>query len=138
MRTCVVIALLSLAACLPVRQTPRPRPKPSEWKNLRILPWSASHDDLIDTMRAWSRSLDVGCAHCHVRVTEADGRAHLDFVSDVNPQKNTTRAMLKMTRRMNADYITGLAKNGASVTCYTCHRGKVTPEWKLPPQQPKA
>ncbi len=138
MRKCVVIALvLFVAACLPLRQ--KPQPKPSEFKNLRVLPRNVSHDDLIGTMRGWSHSLGVECDHCHVEVKQADGRKRLDFVSDANPQKNTTRAMTLMTQRVNTDTIAGLAKNGASVTCYTCHRGQVTPAWNLPPPgQPKA
>jgi len=132
----IAVSLLS-AACLAIQ--PRQEPKPLPWKNLRVLPRDISRDDLTVTMRAWSQSLGVSCDHCHVQFAPSTpgGRARIDFTLDSKPQKAVTRGMLVMTRRMNTDYIANLARSGGTVTCYTCHRGKVVPDSVLPPQ-PKA
>lgn len=129
----LIAGALLLAACMSARQQ---QPKTAlRWKSLHLLPGNISRDDLLVTMRGWSQSLGVSCDHCHVQLPPAEpgGKEKSDFVSDSKPQKRIARAMLVMTRRMNSDYIAGVAKNGGSVSCYTCHRGKVTPDWKLPP-----
>jgi len=40
--------------------------------------------------------------------------------------------MMRMTRQINTDYVDKVNEHGTSVTCYTCHRGKVTPDSTLP------
>lgn len=120
MRTTLIALGVFMAACA------AGNPK---WKNLHVLPRSIVRDDLIATMRGWSKSLGVDCQHCHREIPPAKPgeRAHIDFVSDAVPAKNITREMLLMTRRVNAD--TGrLVPKGGTVTCYTCHRGKTEPE----------
>lgn len=123
--------VLLLAACATAP------PAPQRWKNLRVLPRHISHDDLVVTMRGWSRSLGVSCDHCHVVVPPARAglRATMDFVSDAKPEKRITRAMLRMTTRLNADSIVPVARDGVRVSCYTCHRGKAVPDAKLPPEK---
>ena len=130
MRTRYVSLLLALATAACLSTQPKPA---SQWRNLKVLPQDISHDDLIALMRGWSQSLGVSCDHCHVQLPPLNGRERMDFVTDSEKPKNITRAMLKLTRRMDAD-VANLARNGGTVTCYTCHRGKVTPDWKLPPQ----
>ena len=139
MRRSIVVFGMFFAACVAVRPSKQP-PANAEFKNLRVLPSNISRDDLIVTMRAWSQSLGSNCGECHVRIQPAEpgGRARLDFVSDAQPNKIAARAMLTMTRRMNAEYVTRIAQKGSSVTCYTCHRGKSVPESTLPPKPPAA
>ena len=80
-------------------------------KNLKVLP----PDGLIQVMRGYQTALGVRCDHCHA------GR---DFASDDNPKKNIARMMIGMVHDINAKF-PGDAKE--RVTCYTCHRGAVTP-----------
>ena len=133
----LVILVLLLEACVAAR-APQPSTQSAQpaFKNLRVLPRNVSKDELIATMRYWSKSLNVGCDQCHQRIPPAEpgGRARLDFVSDARPEKNAARAMLTMTQRMNAEYVTKVAQQRTSVTCYTCHRGKQVPDSTLPPQ----
>jgi photosynthetic reaction center cytochrome c subunit len=61
------------------------------------------------------------CAYCHNTA---------NFASDSNKgqpiyTKLVSRMMLRMTRRINADYTQHVG--GTGVTCYTCHRGQPLP-----------
>jgi hypothetical protein len=56
----------------------------------------------------------VTCDHCH-----APG----DFAADDEPAKVTAREMVRLMRRIGESGLTG----DRSVTCWTCHRGSVTP-----------
>ena len=80
-------------------------------------------------MTAWVAP-QQGCGFCHTGT---------DYASDDNPRKQAARTMLRMTRRVNADWQDHVGATG--VTCYSCHRGQpVPPEvWRpLPPQHPVA
>jgi photosynthetic reaction center cytochrome c subunit len=59
-----------------------------------------------------------GCNYCHVPDNLAD---------DSKYTKRVARRMLQMTRHVNSDWTRHVQKTG--VTCYTCHRGKVLPEY---------
>lgn len=102
---------------------PQPSKPKLTWKNLRVLPRHITRDDLIATMRSWSRSLGVSCDHCHVQL--APNRT--DFVTDDKPEKNAARAMFVMTHRVNVE-AARVAENNGQVSCYTCHRGEVVPK----------
>ncbi|HWS73401.1 MAG TPA: c-type cytochrome [Thermoanaerobaculia bacterium] len=106
-----------------------------QFKNLKVLPPDIARDDLIAIMRTYARSLGVRCEHCHVQNGEGPD-AKYDFPSDAKPEKDVARTMMRMTTRMNADYISKVNEHGTTVTCYTCHRGKVVPESTLPPPPP--
>lgn len=87
--------------------------------NLTVLPATMTPQQLRGTMVAFSRALGVDCQHCHA------GR---DFASDANPKKGIARAMMRMTWTLNnttLPEIEGL--NQTRVSCYSCHRGAVTP-----------
>lgn len=105
------------------------------FKNLKVLRQNITHDELIATMRGFTRSLGVKCDHCHVPLP-AGSKEHFDFASDAKDEKNTARVMMKMTRNANVEFISQINEQGAAVTCYTCHRGKTVPEAQLPPEAP--
>ncbi len=118
-------------ATSPVTTPATPRP-PSAFDmpptNLTVLPATIDPQQLRGTMVAFSRALGVECQHCHV------GR---DFASDANPKKNIARAMMRMTWALNNTTLPGIeGLNQTRVSCYSCHRGAVTPA--LSPPAPAA
>jgi tetratricopeptide (TPR) repeat protein len=75
----------------------------------------------LPDMNAIAKALGVACGHCHVPG---------DFKSDANPRKATARAMLVMTREINATVAAATGKaagESVSVQCATCHRGQAVP-----------
>lgn len=71
-----------------------------------------------------------GCAYCHNLANLAEDSKYTKVVS---------RAMLRMTQDINANWKPHVADTG--VTCYTCHRGNHIPQqvWSTaPPQDLKA
>lgn len=143
MHKSLVVLVLFVMSCVAVRQqNPVPAKSPQKrFKNLKVLPPDISHDDLVVTMRAWTASLGVSsCDHCHLRIAASprpgvDGK--IDFVSDAKREKAVARLMFKMTRLANADYISRVAQPSASITCYTCHQGRIEPMSTLPPAPQK-
>ena len=135
----VALAFIFVLSCTAISQQKAVAPQPDqlEFKNLKVLPPNITHDELIATMRNFSRSLGTRCEHCHVQ-TATQPKEVMDFASDQKPEKNVARTMMLMTRRMNADYISKVNEHGNVVTCATCHRGKTVPEnWQPPaPTQP--
>jgi hypothetical protein len=128
-RFLVVLSLVSLFACTAVQQQKQAaatRADNLEFHNLKVLPQNISHDDLINTMRFFSRSLGVRCGHCHV-ANPPGTKPEFDFPSDAKPEKQTARVMMRMTNTINGDWVSKVAEHDTKVTCMTCHRGKVTP-----------
>lgn len=95
---------------------------PDEFTNLKLLPKDISKEELVGTMRGWSRALDVRCSHCHVGPDNLEG---MDFASDEREAKRETREMIVLTRAINDDYLH--PEEGHEVTCHTCHHGLTTP-----------
>jgi len=93
-------------------------------KNLKIL----QPDQVRPAMAAFRAALGVGCDHCHIQG---------NFASDENPKKDVARTMLTMVHDINTKL--GAQAGTMKVTCYTCHRGAVTPltapPAAAPPQQ---
>jgi hypothetical protein len=120
MRKWIAVALLYAACAATTQQEPKPR-----WKqNLKVLHPDITRNELDATMRGWTKSLGVECNECHVDLP--DGR--IDFAADANRDKSIARAMFLMTQRVNAGTIATVTRNKTEVTCYTCHRGKTTPD----------
>jgi hypothetical protein len=90
-------------------------------KNLKIL----KPEDIRPVMGAMKGALGQKCEFCHV-----EG----DFASDQNPKKLTARKMMEMVNDVNAKFPDGKVH----VSCYTCHRGKTTPDMVPPPAPPPA
>lgn len=131
-------AALVTAGCTAIQQQKavEVRADQGTFKNLKVLPQNITHDELIATMRRFARSLGVKCDHCHAPAPAGSGE-QFDFASDVKDEKVTARLMMKMVRTVNTQYISEINEQGATVTCYTCHRGHSVPESQLPPEAPR-
>lgn len=154
MKTAVLILSLLLAAsCANVRRPDaQARPARSEFRNLQVLPPDIPREQLIATMKGFTRSLGVRCDHCHV-VTATVPEQQLDFPSDAKEEKRAARVMLQMVREINGPWMERVEAaehagphaesaeaeaeedeaEGPRVACWTCHRGKPEPEMPPPP-----
>ena len=133
------LAAVFLAACAAMQQQhAQPvRADQGEFKNLKVLPQNISHDELIATMRGFTRALGRRCDFCHVATP--NGPEEFDFPSDAKDHKRLTRGMIVMTRDANEAIHRIGAKEGEkfkTMTCWTCHRGQVHPEVTAPPAPP--
>jgi predicted trehalose synthase len=147
------ITVLSLVLILGCTTTQPPAtdaqatPAASGAKNLKVLPHDMTREQLLATMRSFTRGLGVRCNHCHV-VTATTPEEVLDFPSDAKEEKRAARVMIQMAQQINtewlkrADEAEGHATAEASaepasaeprVSCWTCHRGKTEPEMPPPP-----
>ena len=84
---------------------------------------------------AFNQALGVQCNHCHQFVGAGDPMN--DMASDVKPQKNAARAMMRMVGAINPQVASGVSKTpetAVRVGCWTCHRGQAIPE--APPALP--
>ena len=133
MRFLAVSAAVLVAACAAIQQQKKEiRPDTGEFKNLRVLPVNITHDELIATMRGFARALGTRCEHCHVE-NPPGSKDRFDFASDKKPEKNVARTMLRMTRAVNADYLSKVNEHGQTVTCINCHLGHTVPPPPPPP-----
>jgi Photosynthetic reaction centre cytochrome C subunit len=90
-------------------------------KNLKVL----KEDQVRPVMGAMRGALGQQCNFCHVQG---------DNASDENPKKLIARNMIVMANDINAKFPDGKVH----VSCYTCHRGKTTPDMVPPPAAPPA
>ncbi len=86
-----------------------------KFKNIKVLN-DIPADQLGKVMNIMSASLGVHCNFCHV---SNDG----DFEKDGKKEKETARAMIKMTFELNKNHF----DNKTEVTCATCHNGREHP-----------
>src|SRR6266508_4701611 len=99
------IAFVLLMGCAAIAQQKAqpPRPDDLQFHNLQVFPQNISRDELITTMRRFTQALGVKCNHCHVPLPGDPTK--FDFPSDAKEQKAAARIMLKMTGRINHEYI---------------------------------
>ena len=106
-----------------------PQEKQQTETNLKVLPKNIAPDDLYDMMEGFNTALGVQCNYCHA--AKKDDPNKLDYLSDAKPEKETTRAMIKMTMEINDKYFHNQApystKSVLTVNCITCHNGKAKP-----------
>jgi hypothetical protein len=93
-------------------------------KNLKVL---TPEQLQAGAMRQFTLALGVDCNYCHVQGG--------DKASDDNPKKLVARSMITMAKDINARF--PQAEGKTYVTCYTCHRGKTTPETVAPAPPPR-
>ena len=98
---------------------------PQPPKNLKVL----KPEDIRPVMGAMQGALGLAqgqrCSFCHIQG---------DNASDENPKKLVARKMMEMVNDINAKFPDGKVH----VSCYTCHRGKTTPDMVPPPAAPPA
>ena len=140
MKRIAVLALLAILGCMTSQQPAPQAAAKSQYKNLQVLPKDISREQLLATMRGFTRALGVRCNHCHV-VTATEPKEELDFPSDAKPEKNVARTMVRMTRDINSNWMARVDPENATrpeprVGCWTCHRGKEEPEMPPPPPPP--
>jgi hypothetical protein len=129
-----IVVTLGLSSIVSLVALTSMAPKNPEYKNLKVLPKSITHQQLGNIMGEWSHSLGVHCSFCHVRDEAAK---KMDFASDAKPEKEAARHMFKMMNKINQKYFEAKKDSlgmmmKAGINCYTCHRGDSHPEVKLP------
>lgn len=100
---------------------------PDEFNNLKILPKEITKGELVGIMRDMATALGVRCKHCHVGPDNLQG---MDFATDEKPTKRTARVMLRMVRKINEKYLSGLESDRPTIVevkCATCHHGVALP-----------
>lgn len=99
-------------------------------KNLKVLPKDISHEDLDKVMDGFKVALGVKCNFCHAQSTNDPKK--LDFASDVKPEKETARMMMRMTNKINKKYFGHVNPEGImnQIACVTCHNGEKHPKTK--------
>lgn len=102
---------------------------PDRLKNLDVLARDIPVRALIDTMAGFTRALGVRCTFCHVG-REGEPLESYDFAADDKQEKAKARAMLRMVKAINEEYLTKVAGRHEPpivVSCATCHRGITEP-----------
>ena len=97
-----------------IAEKPSSQTAEAVFKNIQVLK-GVSSDQLIPAMRFISASLGVECGYCHVP-------DHFD--KDDKKPKQIAREMMSMMFAIDKNSFEG----NREVTCYSCHRGSVTPE----------
>jgi hypothetical protein len=110
MRRTLVVVMLTTSL---FAQSDADKPVEQSAKNIKVL-MGMPRSQLIPSMAFIANSLGVTCSHCHTAAWE----------SDEKPAKETARRMLKMTRLINEQNFDGKL----TVTCNSCHRGRLRPE----------
>jgi cytochrome c553 len=104
--------------------------EPVKYTNLKVLPKNVSPKELQSLMvDDFQDALGVNCSFCHANNANGHG---LDFASDAKPEKEITRAMMRMTIGINKKYMKlkhpKLGSNALVVSCMTCHKGQPFPD----------
>jgi hypothetical protein len=88
-------------------------------KNIKVLT-GLPQSHLIPVMNFFAASMGRRCNYCHV-----NNQGQWDYASDAKPEKTAAREMIKLvldinktTERLKLD----------PVSCYTCHRGRTSPQ----------
>ena len=106
------------------------KPTDVHYENLKVLPKNITSKDLQSIMvDDFQDGLGVTCNFCHA--TGKDGHG-LDFASDAKPEKEISRAMMRMTIGINKKYFKLkhplIGSDALTVTCNTCHKGQAFPD----------
>ena len=110
--------------------------KPTEIKNLTVLPKDTSVDDVMKIMKAWNTALNVDCVFCHVGQV-GKPLSTFDFASDNKKRKEASRIMLRAVMDTNEKFKTIGEDDPPRVSCATCHKRSRHVEDTLPAEPPK-
>ncbi|MGQ0383087.1 MAG: c-type cytochrome [Gammaproteobacteria bacterium] len=99
-------------------------PAETVFKDVQVFKGRTAEQLLAVMDLGFSRSLGVGCGHCHDVA---------DWPADAKPQKKVAREMSLMTRELNGKLraIEDLESDTPTVNCTTCHRGQKKPALNL-------
>jgi hypothetical protein len=100
-------------------QPPQEKTVEQVQKNIKVLT-GMPQSQLIPVMNFFSASLGRRCNYCHV-----NNQGQWDYASDDKPEKTAAREMIKLV--MDTNKTTERLKLDP-VSCYTCHRGRTSPQ----------
>lgn len=128
-KTLMISGLLACVVISSVTATTSPKNE-AKYTNLKVLPKDISSKDLQEIMADdFEDGLGVTCGFCHANAKDGHG---LDFASDAKPEKEITRAMMRMTLGINKKYFKAkhpaIGSNTLTVSCTTCHKGEAFPD----------
>src|SRR5258708_3037409 len=114
-----VVWLLAVASTSTQGQ-PAPKPQMAEdvFKNIQVLK-GIPVNEFMTAMGFWSAATSLNCVDRHTMSSLAGWE---NFAEDT-PRKRTARRMFTMMQELNKANFGGRRM----VTCYTCHRGTITP-----------
>ena len=114
------VCLLGVAAVSgQTAQEPRPQMAEEVFKNVQILK-GIPVDEFMDTMGMISAALGLNCLDCHT----GDSDVSWERFAAETELKRTSRRMMLMVNTLNRGSLQGTR----GVTCYTCHRGDLSPK----------
>jgi hypothetical protein len=88
-------------------------------KNIKVLT-GMPESQLIPVMNFFAASMGRRCNYCHV-----NNQGQWDYASDAKPEKTSAREMVKLVMDINK---TTERLKLDPVSCYTCHRGRTSPQ----------
>ncbi|HEX5601042.1 MAG TPA: c-type cytochrome [Pyrinomonadaceae bacterium] len=88
-------------------------------KNIKVLT-GMPESQLIPVMNFFAASMGRRCNYCHV-----NNQGQWDYASDDKPEKSAAREMVKLVMDINK---TTERLKLDPVSCYTCHRGRTSPQ----------
>src|SRR5215467_2499783 len=100
-------------------QSPQEKTVEQAEKNIKVLT-GMPQSQLIPVMNFFSASLGRRCNYCHV-----NNQGQWDYTSDAKPEKTAAREMIKLVMDINK---TTEQLKLDPVSCYTCHRGRTSPQ----------
>src|SRR6185295_2074550 len=100
-------------------QAPQEKTVEQVQKNIKVLT-GMPQSQLIPVMNFFAASMGRRCNYCHV-----NNQGQWDYASDAKPEKTTARDMVKLV--MDINKTTGRLQLDP-VSCYTCHRGRPSPQ----------
>jgi len=100
------------------------RPAGEVFKNVQMLKDVPAARFLRIMETGYSKSLGVGCEHCHVEDR---------WEADEKRPKRASREMMKLVRQINDSLgeMQEIDTSDATVNCTTCHRGYVKPALQM-------
>ncbi len=105
------------------------QPATEVFKNIQLFK-TMEAGRLPGVMGSWSNVLGVTCKHCHVMD---------QWEKEDRPEKQIARDMAQMVNEINSHLlknIKNLDSTEPRIGCWTCHRGKLIPEF-FPPREKK-
>ena len=100
-------------------QSPPEKPVEQVGKNIKVLT-GMPESQLIPVMNFFAASMGRRCNYCHV-----NNQGQWDYAADDKPEKTAAREMVKLVMDINK---TTERLKLDPVSCYTCHRGRTSPQ----------